>query len=75
MTTTKSPRAMAAMALSIVSNAKAVRMGGGTRSFGARRGGEERSIASGVGRSCSIGWYADEVGMVSCVTETITEGK
>ena len=65
MTTTNSPRAMAAMAVSIVSKAKAVRSGGG-RSFGARRGGEERSTASGVGRSGSTEGYANERGIVSC---------
>lgn len=56
---------MAAMALSIVSNAKVVRMGG-WRSFGARRGGEERSTASDVGRSGITEGYGNETGMVSC---------
>lgn len=42
ITTTNSPRAMAATALSIESNAKVVRTGG-IRSFGALRGGEEMS--------------------------------
>ena len=37
------------MALSSVSKANAVRLGG-VRSFGARRGGEERSTVSGGGR-------------------------
>ena len=49
ITTTNSPRAMAAIALSTVSNAKVVRRGG-VRSFGALRGGEERLEPSGMGR-------------------------
>lgn len=56
---------MAAMALSNVSNAKAVRKGG-VCSFGARRGGEERSTASGVGRSGVIEGYSNGTGIISC---------
>jgi len=62
ITTTNSPRAMAAMALSIVSNAKEVRRGG-VRSFGARRGGEERSK---TGRMEVMGTYVVGTVTVFC---------
>jgi len=54
---------MAATALSIVSNAKAVRTGG-VRSFGARRGGEERSTVSEMGRVSKRGEYIGGVVIV-----------
>ena len=56
---------MAAIALSIVSNAKAVRMDG-VRSFGARRGGEERSTASETGRVGRRGEYVGGIVIVDC---------
>ncbi len=65
ITTTNSPRAMAAIALSTVSNAKAVRTGG-VRSFGARRGGEARSGPSGTGREWVKEAYWAEMGRVVC---------
>lgn len=54
---------MAATALSIVSNAKAVRTGV-VRSFGALRGGEERSRGSETGRVGKRGEYVGGIVIV-----------
>lgn len=73
ITTTNSPRAMAATALSTVSNANAVRTDG-VRSFGARRGGEERLTASesATGRVGARGAY--EGGMANVLCERTATG-
>ena len=65
ITTTNSPRVVAAIALSTVSKAKAERTGG-IRSFGALRGGEERLGPSMTG----VVWVKDaywvKTGSVDC---------
>ena len=65
ITTTNSPRATAAIALSTVSNAKVVRTGG-VRSFGALRCGEERSRPSDTGRVWAKEAYWVERESVDC---------
>ena len=65
ITTTNSPRDMAAIALSTESKAKVVRTGG-VRSFGALRGGEERSGPSGTGRVWVNEAYWVKAGSVDC---------